>query len=458
MSRNLGSLQCLTMEICTVGGFEEVGKNMTAVKISDDVFIFDAGVSIPALIDLQNDNIKVYSEKHLRRVGAIPNDLVLDKLGWRNKVRAIVIGHSHLDHVGAVPWLAHRYPKAVIIGAPFTMTLLNTILKDERKNIKNKKITVQEGGSIKVRGQRRTYKIDFIHVTHSTLQCANIALHTKEGVFFYAVDFKFDDTPVLGAPPNYQKIKEIGKKGVKALIINSLYSEEEGRSLSESVARKKVKEALNPIRDRYSALFISTFSSHIERLKSIVDFGKATNRKIIFLGRSLNKYVGAAIKVKQCPFQKKITLFKYRNQVDSFLKKAEKDRGKYLIVCTGHQAEENSILDRVVKDKTPFRFRRGDHMIFASSIIPVPQNILAREQMDHRLKKMGVKIKKDVHVSGHGCKEDIRMMIKMLKPEQIIPTHGTPEQELPAVRIAQSLGYKYGKNIHLFKDGKVLKL
>ncbi len=107
------------MEICTVGGFEEVGKNMTAVKINDDVFIFDAGVSIPALIDLQNDNIQVYSEKHLRRVGAIPNDLILDKLGWRDKVRAIVIGHSHLDHVGAVPWLAHRYPKAVIIGTPF---------------------------------------------------------------------------------------------------------------------------------------------------------------------------------------------------------------------------------------------------------------------------------------------------------------------------------------------------
>ncbi|GAH80489.1 unnamed protein product, partial [marine sediment metagenome] len=108
------------MEICTVGGYEAVGKNMTAVKVGEDVFIFDMGVSIPALIDLQSDNVRVYTEKQLRRAGAIPNDAVLDKLGWRGKVRAIIVGHAHLDHVGAVPWLAHRYPKAKILATPFT--------------------------------------------------------------------------------------------------------------------------------------------------------------------------------------------------------------------------------------------------------------------------------------------------------------------------------------------------
>src|SRR3989344_5401791 len=98
-----------TMEVCTVGGFEEVGKNMTAVKVGEDVFIFDVGVHLPAIIEMQDEAAKVYSEHDLRKSGAIPNDLVLDKLGWTNKVRAILISHAHLDHVGAVPYLAHRY-------------------------------------------------------------------------------------------------------------------------------------------------------------------------------------------------------------------------------------------------------------------------------------------------------------------------------------------------------------
>jgi len=445
------------MEICTLGGYREVGINMTAVKVGDDVFIFDMGVSIPALIDLQNDNIKIYSEKHLRRARAIPNDFVLDKLGWRNKVRAIIIGHAHLDHVGAVPWLAYRYPRAAILGTPFTMAVLETIAEDEKRSIKNKKITVRENSSIKIRGKSGTYQIDFLHVTHSTLQCANIALHTKEGVFFYAVDFKFDDTPVIGNPPDYRKFQKIGNEGVKLLIINSLYSHQKGRSLSEMVARKKVQDAMLSTKNKNSAFFVLTFSSHIERLKSIVDFGKQTGRQIIFLGRSLGKYVNAANKIKMCPFYKDIRLIKYRKQVNSILKEIDKNRGKYLVVCTGHQAEENSILDRIVKGHTDFSFRQGDNIIFSSKVIPVPQNILARERMDQRLEKIGVNIQKDIHVSGHDCEEDIKMMLQMLKPKHIIPTHGTPEQEFPMIRIAQSFGYEYEKNVHLSSNGKVLK-
>ena len=171
----------------------------------------------------------------------------------------------------------------------------------------------------------------------------------------------------------------------------------------------------------------------------------------------MHKYVGAAIKAKQCPFQKEIYLAKYRNEVNRILRKVEEDRGKYFIVCTGHQAEENSTLDRIIKGETPFKFRPGDNLIFASKVIPVPQNILAREKMDMKLEKIGVKIQKNIHVSGHGCEEDIKMVLDFLKPEQVIPTHGTPEQEFPVIRIAQGIGYEYGKNVHLMKDSKVLK-
>ena len=112
------------MEICTIGGYEEVGKNMTAVKLGEDVVIFDAGIHLPAVIEMQNsESIKNFNEKKMREFEALPDDFVLDKLGWRNKVRAIVIGHAHLDHVGGVPYLAHRYPQAEILATPFTMAV-----------------------------------------------------------------------------------------------------------------------------------------------------------------------------------------------------------------------------------------------------------------------------------------------------------------------------------------------
>ena len=121
------------MEICTIGGYEEVGKNMTAVKVDDDVIIFDAGIYLPPLVELQEQEVQAsYTENMLRAAKAIPNDLVLDKLGWTDKVRAIVIGHAHLDHVGALPYLANRYPKAQILASPFTMAVLEGILKDEK--------------------------------------------------------------------------------------------------------------------------------------------------------------------------------------------------------------------------------------------------------------------------------------------------------------------------------------
>ena len=445
------------MEICTVGGFEAVGRNMTAVKIEEDVFIIDAGVDIPSLFALQNDNVHHYTEETLRKAGAIPNDLTLDKLGWTDKVRAIIIGHAHLDHVGALPYIAHRYPNAVIMGTPFTMAVLDTLTYDARIRIKNPIKIVKQGSVNFLKGKSGDYKIEFVHVTHSTIQCSSIALHTKEGVFYYAVDFKLDDTPTIESPPNYRRMKEIGKEGVKVLVVNSLYSGSEGRTPSESIAKKLLKTSMESINDRKSAIFITTFSSHIARLQSIVEFGKKTGRKIVFLGRSLDKYVNAAIKANGCTFRKSIEIKKYRNQVNSFLREVDHNRGKYLVVCTGHQGEEGSILDRISKGETPFKFRPGDHLIFSSKVIPVPENIKARKKMDAKLEKQKVNLQKNIHVSGHGCKEDLRELIKMLNPKYLIPTHGTPEQEMPMIEISKEFGYKFGKTSLLSQDGKVLK-
>jgi len=444
------------MKIYTIGGYSEVGKNMTAVETEGDVIIFDCGLYLPPIVELEESE-KVYTEKKLKNIGAVPNDEILYDLNLTKKVIAIIPSHAHLDHIGALPFLAHKYD-ADIIGTPFTIEVLKSLIRDENKYFRNKFRIIQPNSFCYLQGKKTKYKVDFINITHSTLQTAMIALHTNEGIVLYANDFKFDDNPVLGKKPNYEKLIEISKKNVKVLIVDSLYSGDERKTASEKVARALLEDVLLTTTNKNSGLIVTTFSSHIARLKSITDFGKQLNRKIVFLGRSLNKYVNAAIKVDLCPFKKDIELIRYKNQLIKKLKQINKNREKYMIVCTGHQGEPGSILDRLSKGTLPFYFQKNDQVVFSSSVIPTKINIENREMLDNRLKKRGVRIFNNIHTSGHAGREDLRDFINMIKPQHIIPAHGDHTKTKPMVELAEELGYINKKNIHLMYDGQVLEL
>ena len=443
-----------TIKIHSVGGFTEVGRNMVVLELEEDAFIFDEGFYLPAIVSMQ-EREKLMTEKKLREIKAIPDDSVVKNI--RHKVCAQFIGHAHLDHVGAVPFISDYY-NAPIYGTPFTIRVLESLMADNDITLKNKIYSIKPNTTFYISGKRKKYRIDFINITHSTPQTMMISVKTEKGNVIYANDFKLDDTPVIGPKPNYKRLRELAEEGVYAIIVDSLYSGSPRKTPSERIARAMLEEVFLTIENKNAGMIVTTFSSHIARLKSIVDFSKKLNREVVFLGRSLDKYSKAAMDVGVAPFLSDIKILKYRRQVEKTLHKVEKKREDYIIVCTGHQGEPGSILERLSRHQLPFKFTKEDNIIFSSSVIPTPMNIEQFEKMENNLKKHKPKIFRDAHVSGHGGREDLREIVKILKPVHIIPSHGGYDKTKPMADLATELGYKLNKTCHLVEDGGVLKL
>src|SRR3989338_448359 len=341
---------------------------------------------------------KIPTEKGMRAIGALPDDIYLEKHNLRNKVRAILVSHAHLDHVGAIPYNAYRN-NAEILGSPFTMEFLKTMLQDSNQTIPNKIIPINMNGSYNIRGKSNTYKVEFISMTHSTIQSAIIAVHTPEGIILYANDYKLDNSPVYGDKPNYKRLKELSRIGIKALIVDCLYAPDDRKTPSEKIAKSLLEDVLFTTDNRKSGIIITTFSSHIARLKTITEFGARLNREVVFVGRSLSKYTQAAKNIGKADFMRSVKIVTFKKHLEKVLSQVNKNKQDYLIVCTGHQGEPGSVLDRISRGKIPLKIEKNDHIIFSSKTIPTPINELNKEQMEKRLKKYQVRIFDNVHVS-----------------------------------------------------------
>ncbi|MCH7650187.1 MAG: ribonuclease J [Nitrospinae bacterium] len=335
---------------------------------------------------------------------------------------------------------------------------MKKVLEDEKKQIPNKIITVQVNSSIKIKGKNREYYVEFINMTHSIPHTAMIALHTKEGIVVYGNDFKIDNTPVLGDKPNYKALNRISKQGVKVAIIDSLYCGSETKTPSEKIARNMIEEVLLTVRNEKAAIFVTTFSSHIARLKSIVEFGKKLDRKIFFIGRSLERYMSAASRINLVQFRKDVELKTYKNQVSSALRQVSKNREKYMVVCTGNQGEPGSILTRISSGQLPYKIEKGDNIIFSSRTIPTAITIANREKLEKSLKTKGARIFTDVHASGHLSREDIRDLIEMVNPKHIIPIQGDLATLTPVAELGKEIGYEVGKNMHMMQNCETLEV
>jgi len=383
------------IEIRTIGGYGEFGRNCTAIKIDNEVILLDLGLHLENYIRFTENREENATLSELTWVKAIPD---ISKLGdWADSVVAIVPTHAHLDHVGAIPYLAGEFD-APIISTPFTNAVIKSILRDKKWDLRNELKVIQVNSTYTV---SENIKIEFINMTHSTPDSTMVAIHTPYGVIVYANDFKIDKTPTLGEKPNLKRLAEISKD-TKVLILESLYADTEGKTPSEQEAKDKLEELLNQLDSTGRSIIISTFSSHIARLKAIVELGKKMGRKIIFLGRSLARYVEAAEEIGLVDFSNDVEMGRFGKEIKRRLKTLVHEKADYIIVCTGHQGERNAVLSRMAHEELDFRFDEKDIVIFSCTVIPTEVNQENRDILEETLRKKGVEIYTDIHASGHG--------------------------------------------------------
>ncbi len=437
------------MKLYTLGGYNKVGKNMTAVEVGGEIVILDMGLDLERVIQEQAE-LEKQSTRESFETGAVPDDAVIHE--QREKVKAIVIGHGHLDHVGGVPKLAGAYD-CPIIATPYTMKIAEQRISEDRKGVGNDRVTLRAGERHWLSNR---LEIEFIHVTHSIPHSVMTALHTPEGTLLYTLDFRFDEDPVLGEPSDYDRIRRFGRESVKVMIGDSTRVNLRGAALTESMVRELLRNRIDRLHNEAGAIIFTTFSSHIERINALLQVNDG-RRKVAFLGRSLKEYTRLAEELDLISLDD-IEVLSYYDEVNHFLKRIAGEREEWILVCTGNQGEPGAALTRLANNDYPMHIREGDHVIFSSSTIPTLLNRYNRQQLEQSLQAQGAVLHRDLHTSGHARREDTKRLIRMVNPDTIVPAHGTLQMEAAYASLAREEGYSLNETLFLCEDGNCLEL
>ena len=447
----------MEIEIATIGGYEEVGRQMTAVRAGDDIVVFDMGLNLSKVLIHDDVRTEQMHSLDLIDMGAIPDDRVMSDL--QGDVKAIVPTHGHLDHIGAISKLAHRYD-APIVAAPFTLELVRDEIQDENKfNTENDLVEMEAGETMPI-GDSGELELEFVNVTHSIIDAINPVLHTPEGAVVYGLDKRMDHTPVIGDPIDMDRFREIGREGegVLCYIEDCTNANKKGRTPSESVARDRLKDVMYSLEDYDGGIVATTFSSHIARVKSLVEFARDIGRKPILLGRSMEKYSGAASRMDDVDFPD-VEMYGRRQGIErTFQRIMNEGKENFLPVVTGHQGEPRAMLTRMGRAETPYELDEGDKVIFSATVIPEPTNEGQRYQSENLLGMQGARIYDDVHVSGHLSREGHYQMLQALEPRNVIPAHQNMKGFSGYVELAGNQGYKLGRDLHVTTNGNVISL
>ena len=381
-------------KVFALGGLGEVGKNMYCIMHENEIIIIDAGVIFP---------------DDMMGVDYIIPDFTFLKRNER-KIKALFITHGHEDHIGAIPFLLQNVEIPAIYAPNQAVGLIKSKL--EERNIQYKNLYVyNEQTKVKFKHMM----VEFFMTTHSIPDSHGICIHTPNGTVVTTGDFKFDLTPI-GPMANLHKMAEIGKKGVTLLLSDSTNALNEGFSASES----KVDEALSDIfRKHHGRIIIATFASNIYRLKHIVDTCKRNNRKIAIFGRSMNTNIEISI---EGGYIKNKGIFISPEEANSM------PDHKVCLLCTGSQGEPLAALSRIANGShKQIKLKSNDTVVFSSSAIP--GNAVSISRTINKLYLKGVKVYtntslSDVHTSGHASQEELKLMIRLIKPKYFMPIHG----------------------------------
>lgn len=430
------------MKLTAVGGYEEIGKNMTLLTSGGESVILDMGLHVEVLMGQDYDTAGM-GRRELTELKALPNDDILEP-SVRKSVVGIALGHGHLDHIGGITKMAHRYD-VPIIATPFTTEVIKSQIVEERKYQLTREVRKILPAGVVNLGRR--FSIEFVPAAHSIPDATILAVRTPEGLVVYANDYKFDEHPMLGHKTDVHRLRQLAAEGVRAFIFDTTRIELEGHTPSERVAHDRIEKTFGELEDT-KGIIATTFSSHIARIQGLIEIGERMGRRVLLLGRSMEKYSTAAIRTKFLNLSR-AGVFGNSRSMEKMLRSV-KQKEKFLLIVTGNQGEPNSVLDRMANEVLPYRFNEGDAVLFCSEVIPSPINKACRRALEEKLQKKGAEIYKGLHVSGHACRDDVRDMMKILNPEHIIPTHGTPSKIEMAGALAKEEGFE---NVHILRDG-----
>ncbi len=408
-----------------LGGLGEFGMNMMALRTGDDILVIDAGMMFP--------------EAELLGVDIVIPDITYLKQN-REKVRAIVLTHGHEDHIGALPYIL-RDLNVPIYGTQFTLALVRKRLEEHGLLDQADLREVQPGGNAQI----GPFGVEFIYVTHSTIDCIALAVRTPMGVIIHTGDFKMDPTPIDGRPFDLHAFARYGREGVLALLSDSTNVERTGYTPSERAVWSRLEELC---RAAPRKVLVSCFASSIPRIQMVVDIAAAVGRKVGFVGRSMVDNVEIAHNLGRLRIPDGIVI--RAQDLKSF------DPHKTIILVSGSQAEPMSSLSRIAVDSHRLlSVDPNDTVILSARIIPGNEKAIFR-MLDHMFRRNALVYYDNsggtLHVSGHGSQEEQKLIVNLARPKYFIPVHGEYRQLFRHAALAHQVGTVSGE-VLLVEDG-----
>ena len=419
----------LKAKIIPLGGLNEIGKNLTAIEFKDDIVVIDCGLKFP-----EEDMFGI--------------DIVIPDISYlvknKEKVRGIFLTHGHEDHIGALPYVL-RQLNVPVYGTLLTLGILETKLKEHGLLSTTKLNRVKPRDIIKL----NSMSVEFIKTNHSIADSVAIAIHTPLGVILHTGDFKVDYTPIDSEVMDFARFAELGKKGVLAMLADSTNVERQGYTMSERTVGETFTRIFSKAPGR---IIVATFASNIHRIQQIITAAEEYGRKIAVSGRSMENIVQVAIELGYLKLSKDSMI-----SID-YINKYPDD--KLVVITTGSQGEPMSALARMASSEhKKLSIQEGDMVILSAS--PIPGNEKLVSKVINQLFKKGAEViyeaLADVHVSGHACQEELKLMHSLVKPRFFLPVHGEYRHLKQHGELAVKLGLS-PKNVVIADNGDVIEL